>query len=296
VDLFPGFARETVRTTGGADIHLRHGGTGPPLLLMHGWPQTHAMWHRVAPRLAEQFSVVTPDLRGYGDSHGPEPAQDGSNYTFREMARDQVEVMATLGHRRFLAAGHDRGARTLHRMLLDAPEAVAGAALIDILPGREQWDRMTAAGARRGWHWILLAQPYDLPERLLTSVPADWLLERILVRTDDEREVFSPAAWAEYLRCLTPKTIAGFCADYRAFADLDLAIDAEDEGRTVDCPLLLLYGERSYGQADMTELWARYATDLRAEMVSGAGHFLAEEAPEVVVRALTEFFGASGTA
>ena len=176
--MFEGFTQTEIATSG-ARIHLRHGGDGPPLLLLHGNPLTHVSWHKIAGRLAERFHVVAADLRGYGDSVGPdEGGENNINYSFRAMAQDQVEVMEKLGYREFFVAGHDRGARTTARMCLDHPDRVKRAALIDILPNHHIWTHTSKEWALRSWHWALMAQPYDFPERMLAGVPAQWYMEK----------------------------------------------------------------------------------------------------------------------
>ena len=178
--MFEGFTRTEIATSG-ARIHLRHGGDGPPLLLLHGNPLTHVSWHKVAGRLAERFHVVAADLRGYGDSVGPEEGGENHiNYSFRAMAQDQVEIMEKLGYREFFAAGHDRGARTVHRMCLDHPERVGRAAVIDILPSYHIWTNASKNWALKSWHWLFMAQPYDMPERMMAGVPAQWFMEKKL--------------------------------------------------------------------------------------------------------------------
>ena len=178
--MFEGFTRTEIETRG-ARIHLRHGGDGPPLLLLHGNPLTHVSWHKIAPRLAEHFHVVAADLRGYGDSVGPDDCgQNNINYSFRAMAQDQVEVMEKLGYREFFVAGHDRGARTTARMCLDHPDRVKRAAVIDILPNHHIWTHTSKEWALRSWHWALMAQPYDFPEQMMAAVPAQWYMEKKL--------------------------------------------------------------------------------------------------------------------
>ena len=214
--MFEGFTRTEIETSG-ARINLRHGGDGPPLLLLHGNPLTHASWGKIAPRLAERFHVVAADLRGYGDSVGPDdPGDNNINYSFRAMAQDQVEVMERLGYRAFFVAGHDRGARTTARMCLDHPARVKRAALIDILPNHHVWTHTSKEWALRSWHWALMAQPYDLPERMLAAVPAQWYIEKKLSKPGIGLGYFDPEAFAEYVRCFNWKTIKGSCADYRA--------------------------------------------------------------------------------
>jgi haloacetate dehalogenase len=226
--MFEGFTRTEI-TTSGARIHLRHGGDGPPLLLLHGNPLTHVSWHKIAPRLAEHFHVVAPDLRGYGDSVGPDDGGENNiNYSFRAMAQDQVEVMEQLGYREFFVAGHDRGARTTARMCLDHSDRVKRAALIDILPNHHIWTHTSKEWALRSWHWALMAQPYDFPERMLAGVPAQWYMEKKLSKPGIGLGFFDPEAFAEYVRCFNWKTIKGSCADYRACPTCDFEMDKAD--------------------------------------------------------------------
>jgi haloacetate dehalogenase len=290
--MFEGFTRTEIETGGGAArIHLRHGGSGPPLLLLHGNPQTHAIWHRIAPRLAERFHVVATDLRGYGDSTGPDP-EVTANYTFRAMAQDQVEVMRALGHESFMVAGHDRGARTAHRMALDHPERVTRLALLDILPNRHIWRNVSAEWAMKSWHWVFMPQEGGLAERMMESVPAEWFLERKLGKPGIGLSIFAPEAWAEYVRCFTPKTIRASCADYRATATLDRAMDEADWGRRVACPTLVLYGGRSHTGAvfdDVLAVWRDYAEEVVGGPID-SGHYIPEHAPEAVLGWFLRFF------
>jgi haloacetate dehalogenase len=288
--MFSEFRSESVKT-GDARINLKVGGNGPPLLLLHGYPATHVCWHETAPRLAERFTVVATDLRGYGDSVGPEPDPTGANYTFREMAHDQVEVMRALGFDSFLLAGHDRGARTAHRLTLDHPDAVRRVALLDIFPTHYMWTKGPADLFRRAWHWVLCAQPYDLAEQLLTGAPRQWLLDKLLHGAPSEG-VISPAAYAEYLRCLTPSMIRASCADYRSFATLDVELDQADlaAGRRIACPTLVLWGNH-YDHHPILEIWREYAPNAQGQVV-GAGHYLPEEVPGELADALIDFFTA----
>ncbi|MGH7115685.1 MAG: alpha/beta fold hydrolase, partial [Stellaceae bacterium] len=204
--MFEGFTRTEIETSG-ARINLRHGGDGPPLLLLHGNPLTHASWGKIAPRLAERFHVVAPDLRGYGDSIGPDEAGDNNiNYSFRAMAEDQVEVMERLGYREFFVAGHDRGARTTARMCLDHPLRVKRAALIDILPNHHIWTHTSKEWALRSWHWALMAQPDADPERMRAGLPAQDVLDQTVSTPGLGLGFFDPAAFAEYVRCFNWKT------------------------------------------------------------------------------------------
>ena len=219
----------------GADIFLRHGGSGPPLLLLHGNPQTLACWHKIAEPLATRFHVVAADLRGYGDSVGPaDGGADHVNYSFRTMAQDQVDVMAALGHDRFFLAGHDRGARTAHRMALDHPDRVRKVALLDILPTRYVWSHTSREWALNSWHWSFMAQPDEMFERMIAAIPAREFVLRHLGRSG-KPAFFDDRALAEYVRCFTPKTIHGSCEDYRAAAGIDLEHDEADQrGRPQD--------------------------------------------------------------
>lgn len=293
--LLPGFAAAEIATAGGARIHLRHAGSGPPLLLMHGNPQTHVSWHRIAPRLAERFHVVAIDLRGYGDSTGPDPA-DTANYTFRAMAEDGVEVMRALGYERFFVAGHDRGARVAHRMALDHPARVRRVALLDILPTLHVWRNVTAEWAMKSWHWVFMPQERDLPERMMESVPARWYMERKIGKPGDGIAIFHPEAFEEYVRCFTPKTIRASCADYRAAATLDREMDEADfaAGRRIACPTLVLYGAASHTAAvfdKVAAVWRDYTTELSGGPVP-SGHYVPEHAPEETLAWFLEFFGA----
>jgi len=283
--------------TAGARIHLRHGGKGPPLLLLHGNPMTHVAWHKIAGRLAERFHVVAADLRGYGDSVGPEEGGENHvNYSFRAMAQDQVEVMERLGYKSFFAAGHDRGARTVHRMCLDHKARVTRAAVVDILPSHHIWTHTSMMGAMRSWHWLLMAQPYDLPERMMASVPADWFMERKLSKPGIGLKFFAPEAFAEYVRCFTWKTIRGSCEDYRACATCDLEMDTADfkAGNQVTAPLLAIWGARSHTgivHGDVLAVWKDYASDVTGGPID-CGHYVPEEAPDETLRWFLKHFSA----
>jgi haloacetate dehalogenase len=292
--LFNGFEARWVRTNG-ADIFLRHGGEGPPLLLLHGNPQTHACFHKIAERLARRFHVVMADLRGYGDSVGPaDGGKDHENYSFRAIAQDQVGVMAALGHDRFFVAGHDRGARTAHRLTLDHPERVRKVALLDILPTRYVWANTSREWALNSWHWAFMAQPDDMFERMIAAIPAREFVLRHLGRTGAP-EFFDDRAVAEYVRCFTPKTIHASCEDYRAAAGIDLAHDEADykAGRRITAPVLVMWGRRShtgkfYG-GDLLSIWRAEAGDVSGGALD-SGHYVVEEAPLAVLDAFERFF------
>jgi haloacetate dehalogenase len=288
--LFPGFEPRRIRTAG-AEIHCVVGGRGPPMLLLHGYPQTHAMWHRLAPRLAEEFTVVCSDLRGYGDSAKPAGGERHVNYSKRELAADQVEVMRALGFPRFRLAGHDRGARVAHRLCLDHPSAVERVAVLDISPTRIMYGRTDMAFATAYYHWFFLIQPFDLPERLIGADPA-YYLRRKIGAWSGKAAHFDPRALAEYERCFRdPATIHASCEDYRAAATIDLEHDAADGERRVECPLLALWAAAGVVNRLFDPLadWRSVAADVRGTALPG-GHFLAEEAPEETLAQFLAFF------
>lgn len=290
--MFEGFETRRIAAKG-CEINLRIGGDGPPLLLLHGYPQTHAMWHRVAPLLASTFTVVCPDLRGYGDSAKPATDERHFPYSKRAMAQDMVEVMAALGHWRFGLAGHDRGGRVAYRFALDHPDRVGRLATLDIVPTIEQFERMGMSGGMGSFHWFFLAQPAPLPETLIGS-NADYFLAHMTRSWAGSPDCFHPAAMAEYQRCFrNPDVIRATCEDYRAGATVDCELDAADRaaGRRITCPMLALWGDggRPHKRTAVLEIWRNWATD-----VDGAGlpcgHFLPEEAPRETAERLAAFF------
>ena len=293
--MFEGFYRDRVETSG-ATINLARGGDGPPVLLLHGYPQTLAMWHAVAPPLAEEFTVVAMDLRGYGDSSkpwaDPEKDPDHATYSKRALARDGAEVMEALGFSSFAVVGHDRGARVGHRMALDHPEKVTRLAVLDIAPTLHVCDRADKELATAYYHWFFLIQPYDLPERLIGADPA-YFLRKKLGMWGASADAFAPEALAEYERCFDERTIHASCEDYRAAASIDLAHDEADrrEGRKVECPLLALWGARGTVERlyDAEEVWRGYARDVARGAALDCGHFLPEERPEETTRELLAF-------
>ncbi len=289
--MFEGFSLRRI-TTSGAEINFRAGGSGPPLLLLHGYPQTHAMWHAVAPALAADFTVVCPDLRGYGDSSKP-ASSHGSAYTKRLMAQDMVEVMASLGFDRFAVAGHDRGARVTYRMALDHPDVVTKLATLDVVPTYIQWQKLESRRAAiGGYHWFFLAQPEPLPERLIAGDPL-FYLHNCLARWAAPGFFFAPEAMAEYERCFAdPAVVHGSCECYRAGATLDVEIDAADYGqRKISAPMLAIWGEgRAPGSRnDVLDVWKEWAEDVRG-LALPCGHFIPEEAPGATIAALRSFF------
>jgi haloacetate dehalogenase len=291
--MFAGFEEYRISTRD-AEIFVRTGGVGPPVLLLHGYPQNHVVWHAVAPRLRDRFTLVLPDLRGYGDSQGPPPDAQHVHYSKRAMANDMVELMTALGHERFLLAGHDRGGRVAYRLALDHPERVSRFAAIDILPTLDVWEQMDKDAALHTYHWLFLAQPAPLPERLIGHDP-EFYLRHLLDRWAGRREALEPAAVAEYIRHFRkPAVIEAGCEDYRAGATVDLAHDRADRdaGRRLRCPTLVLWGRRYLsGMAQSPlEVWRAWAEDVR-EVALDCGHFVAEEQPEACSVALQEFFG-----
>jgi haloacetate dehalogenase len=279
----------------GVRIRCAVGGDGPPLLLLHGYPQTHLIWHHVAPVLAATHTVVLADLRGYGDSAKPRPGDGDAEYAKRAMARDQLLVMNALGFDRFGIAGHDRGGRVGHRLALDAPEAVSALAVLDIVPTRHTFEHADKAFGLGYFHWFFLAAGHGIPEHLIGADPEFWITARMTARHHGGTP-FDPAAVREYVRCFSdPAAIAASCSDYRAAAGIDLEHDDADVGRLVTAPLLALWGEHSFvGRSyDVLEVWREYASDVRGRALPG-DHYLPEEQPELVAAALGEFFAVTG--
>ena len=292
-ELFPDFETRRIRTAG-AEIHCELGGSGPPLLLLHGFPQTHAMWHRIAPALAQEYTVVCADLRGYGDSSKPPTDNEHSPYSKRAMAADMVEVMRTLGYPRFRLGAHDRGARVAHRLCADHPDAVEQVALIDISPTRKMYMSTDFEFATLYYHWYFLIQPFDMPEKLIGADPAYYLRRKTGSWGTSSKAIFDPRAFAEYERCYSnPATIHASCEDYRASATIDLRHDDVDveSGRKVTCPLLVLWGEKGVVNKCFKPIddWREVASDVRGRTLPG-GHYLAEELPEETLRDLRAFF------
>ena len=296
-DLFPGFAERRIETAG-AEIFLRTGGTGPPLLLLHGYPQVHVCWHRITPGLARYATLVIADLRGYGASSAPPGDAEHTTYSKRTMAEDCLAVMRALGHERFIVAGHDRGGRVAYRLALDHPEAVSALIPVDILPTAEVWRRITAQSAVKSYHWAFLAQPHPMPETLIAKDPV-YYLEHTLKSWAGPRDLspFSAEALAHYRALLSdPARVHAVCEDYRAGAGIDRRLDEADmaAGKRIGCPTLVLWG-RDYlggGAVSPLDIWKAWCTDVSGcEIVSG--HFLAEENPEATLAALLPFVRAN---
>lgn len=295
-DLFPGFETRDLDTEPGVRIRVRIGGRGAPLLLLHGHPQTHALWHRVAPVLAERFTLVLADLRGYGDSSKPAGAPDHANYSKRAMARDMLTVMQSLGHARFSVLAHDRGARVAHRLAVDHAQVVQRLVLLDIAPTLAMYEQTSDAFARAYWHWFFLIQPAPLPERLIEADPAAYVSD-VMGRRSAGLAPFDPRALAEYRRALAlPGTAHGVCEDYRAAAGIDLDHDRADRahGIRLAAPLLALWGRDGVVHRCFDPLaeWRRVATDVRGAPLA-CGHYIAEEAPDALLAEALPFLCAS---
>jgi haloacetate dehalogenase len=285
--LFPGFTVRRMQTSG-ASIHTLVGGSGPPLLLIHGYPQTHVEWHKIAPALAQRFRVVMTDLRGYGDSSKPPDGDNHANYSKRAMALDQVEVMRALGHERFAVVGHDRGGRVAWRMCVEHPERVTRAAILDIVP--LPYSMMSREFATQYFHWFFLIQPAPFPETLIGN-SAEYYLRSRFQRPTGGTGAVTDEAFAEYLRCFKdPATIHATCEDYRAGATIDLEHSNADGAKKVTCPLLVLWGERgTVGRLyDVMKIWREHATNVTGKALA-AGHFLPEEVPDETLSELMAF-------
>lgn len=290
--LFPGFAPHRIATPDGQHIHTLVGGSGPPLLLLHGHPQTSAIWHKVAPTLAQHFTLVLADLRGYGDSAKPAGDAGHALYSKRTMAADMLAVMQHLGHPRFAVLAHDRGARVAHRLAADHPTAVSRLVLLDIAPTLAMYEQANTAFARAYWHWFFLIQPAPLPERLIEADPAAYVRD-VMGRRSAGLAPFDARALAEYVRCLgLPGTAHGICEDYRAAAGIDLVHDRADRdaGRQLPMPLLALWGALGVVHQCFDPLaeWQRVAASVRGHPLP-CGHYIAEEAPDALLAAALPF-------
>jgi haloacetate dehalogenase len=286
--MFERFTTAEIQTSG-ATVATVHGGSGPPLLLLHGYPQTHVMWHKVAPLLANDFTVVATDLRGYGDTSKPPGGPDHSGYSKCAMAQDQVDVMSRLGFETFFVAGHDRGGRVARRMGLDHPDRVTRLALLDIVPTHRLYTDSTREFATAYYHWYFLIQPAPLPETLIARSVEFWLEQKFGKAAPG---AITGEAFAEYLRCYrNPATIHASCEDYRAGASIDLVHDEADMERKIARPLLALWGDRApmHRLFDVAATWRERATNVTGKALPGT-HYFAEEIPDVVANELREFF------
>jgi haloacetate dehalogenase len=296
VSLFAADFRLERRLVNGIELNVRHDATAcagrPPLLLLHGFPQTHAIWHRVADRLKRRFALVMPDLRGYGDSDKPAGAADHSAYAKRTMARDALELMRGLGHEAFFACGHDRGGRVAHRLALDHPRAVQALLLLDISPTATMYERTTMEFARLYYHWFFLIQPAPLPETLIGAEPLFYIRNKLGGWGSGGAGFFDPRALAEYERCFTPEAIHAMCEDYRAAASIDLEHDRADAANRIACPLRVLWGERGVVHRLFTPIedWrAKSAAEVTGRALP-CGHYIPEEAPTLLADEIETFF------
>ncbi|HXF80962.1 MAG TPA: alpha/beta hydrolase [Usitatibacter sp.] len=288
---FEGFRAFDIDTSG-VRIHGRTGGSGPPLLLLHGNPLTHFMWHKIAPRLAGHYTVIATDLRGYGDSAKPPGGGDHEAYSFRTMAKDQVEVMKHLGFDKWFVAGHDRGGRVAHRMALDHPQHVAKVAFLDIVPTLHMLSNIPLKWAVDSYHWFFMAQPHDYPEKMIEAYGFERYIRKKLDKPGVGLSAFTPEAMAEYIRCCNAENIHAVCEDYRAAVSIDLVHDRADAdaGRKIAMPMLVLWGERSHVNRSYKpiEAWSARATDVRGKVLP-CGHYPAEQVPDETYTELRAF-------
>ncbi len=291
--MFEGFSDQRIEVTDGIGLRVRMAGSGPPVLLLHGYPQTHICWHKVAPQLVlAGFTVVVSDLRGYGDSDKPVSCENHEPYSKRAMAADQFEMMSRLGYSRFCLAGHDRGGRVAHRLGLDHPEAVERLAVLDIAPTATMYARTNQEFATAYYHWFFLIQPVPLPERLIGSDPGFYLRSKLAAWSKGNAAAFTENAVAEYVRCFSDAAcIAATCEDYRAAASIDLVHDGEDTEKRLEMPVLALWGSKGLvGRLyDVVGTWREKAIDVEGTSLP-AGHFLPEEVPDETADALIRFF------
>ena len=292
MDFFPGF-NETHLDLPQGRVRLRRGGSGPPLLMLHGMPQTHVMWHKVAPVLAQHYTVICPDITGYGATFKPPATPDLAPYAKRQMARDMVDLMSALGYQQFLLVGHDRGARIAHRLALDHSSRVEKLAMLDIIPTMEHFERTDMRFAMGYYHWFFLAQAHPFPEELINLDAGRWLLAQA-ARHKSANALFAEPALADYLAAVqNPATVTAMCEDYRAAATIDLEHDraSRDKGDKITCPALVLWGSKGlvgklYNPLD---IWRGYCAGSLGGHAIESSHYLAEEAPEATASALQTF-------
>lgn len=293
-DLFPGYDSKFVETSAGK-IFARIGGAGSPLLLLHGYPQSNVMWHRVAPLMEKQHTLVIADLPGYGQSDAPESGPDHTPYTKRAMAQAMVELMEKLGHKQFALAGHDRGGRVAYRLALDHPERLSRLCTLDIVPTYEMWHRLTPVSSMKIFHWTFLAQPFPLPEKMIGPMAAEYLEWKISAWNGEHNlSVFDPRALAHYRAAFTqPARLHASCEDYRAGATTDLQFDEADvsAGNKIRCPMLALWGASGIPSkgTNPLDIWKKWAVNVDGAPIE-SGHFLPEENPEATAKAMLSFF------
>tara|TARA_B100000131_G_scaffold321649_1_gene373059 strand:- start:2411 stop:3313 length:903 start_codon:yes stop_codon:yes gene_type:complete len=280
---------------GKSKIFVRHGGQGSPLLLIHGNPMNQLTWHKIVPGLIKKHYIVLVDIRGYGDSIGPKNGgKNHINYSFRAMGRDFEFIINKLGYKTFNVAGHDRGARITHRMCLDFKKKISKAAVIDILPNRHLWKNVNKDWAKAYWHWVFMIQPYDFPEKLMSSVPASYFMKKKLSKLNIDFS-FCKDTFDDYVRCFNWKTICASCEDYRASPTCDLDLDEEDfvANNKIECPLLVLWGDKSHTEitdGNVLKTWKNYCNNSVLGSKIDAGHYVQEENPVDTLVWFSKFF------
>ncbi|WP_286238628.1 alpha/beta fold hydrolase [Neptuniibacter halophilus] len=292
--MFENFTDDRVQLSSGITLRVRTAGQGPVVLLLHGYPQTHVCWHKVAPVLVDAgFHVVLSDLRGYGDSDKPETDEDHLPYSKRELAADQAALMKQLGHDSYFVAGHDRGGRVAHRLARDYPDAVKAVSFLDIVPTEHMYAQTERTFATGYYHWFFLIQPSPLPERLIGGDAEYFLTAKLSAWSKGNDAAFAPEAVREYVRCFSPEAIHSTCEDYRAAATIDLDHDQQDAGVQLTMPVQALWGAKGLVAMlyDVVDVWGRYAEQVEGEALD-CGHFLPEEAPEETAGWLISFFKA----
>lgn len=292
--LFPKNFKEEKIKVNDIEINVKYGGNKIPLLLIHGYPQTHLMWHKIVEELSSEYYLIVPDLRGYGDSSKPKGDEEHINYSKKTMAKDMVTLMNALGFEEFFVAGHDRGARVTHRMCLDYPSKIKKACVMDITPTYHMFKHTNQAFATGYYHWFFLIQPDNLPETLIASNARYYLeekLKRWSAKDSDFNIVFQKEAVDEYVRCFDEEGIHSSCEDYRAGASIDMIDDEKDRNRKIDMPLLVLWGEKGFVNKtyDVLNVWKEYATNVNGKSLD-CGHFLPEEKPKELCEELKNFF------
>jgi haloacetate dehalogenase len=292
--LFPKNFKEEKIKVNNIEINVKYGGNKIPLLLIHGYPQTHLMWHKIVEELSSEYYLIVPDLRGYGDSSKPKGDEEHINYSKKTMAKDMVTLMNALGFEEFFVAGHDRGARVTHRMCLDYPSKIKKACVMDITPTYHMFKHTNQAFATGYYHWFFLIQPDNLPETLIASNARYYLeekLKRWSAKDSDFNIVFQKEAVDEYVRCFDEEGIHSSCEDYRAGASIDMIDDEKDRNRKIDMPLLVLWGEKGFVNKtyDVLNVWKEYATNVNGKSLD-CGHFLPEEKPKELCEELKNFF------
>ena len=283
------FKAQKIKTSG-AKINVKIAGNGPPVLFLHGYPQTHMIWHKVAPELSRHYTVVLTDLRGYGDSSKPKSDINHTVYSKREMALDQVEVMQDLGFKKFSVVGHDRGARVAHRILIDHKNFIKKAVVMDIVPTLTMYEETNRDFAYNYYHWFFLTQPFDFPEKLIGMDPKYYLQKKIK-SWGKNKGFITQEAFKEYLRCFSnPETIHASCEDYRASNTIDLQHDKYDYGTKTDVPLLVLWGSDAFvgSHYNVLDVWKKYANNVKGQSLPG-GHYIPEEAPKETIKVLMDF-------